>query len=164
MAASEASKVDGNTEPGTHVMVAGIVFQMAAITAFVVCGIDFLRRSRKPHLRERFTVRMHYLVLATIFSVVVIYVRSIYRTVELLEGWKGYLITTEWFFIGLDGITMVLAVVVYNFIHPGWFSSKTTAKEILSVRSDEIALQTISEACPSQPSLSIYTESTKEPR
>ncbi|KAH8435146.1 RTA1 domain-containing protein [Aspergillus melleus] len=146
MAASEASKVDGDTKPGTHIMIAGIIFQMAAITAFVVCGIDFLRRSRKSHLREKFTVRMRYLVLATIVSVVAIYVRSIYRTVELLEGWEGYLITTEWFFIGLDGITMVLAVVVFNFIHPGWFLPETTVKEILSVHSDEIALQTISEA------------------
>ncbi|KAI9039810.1 RTA1 domain-containing protein [Aspergillus affinis] len=147
MAASQAGKVDGDTEPGTYTMVAGIVFQMASITAFVVCGIDFLRRSRRPHLREQFTVRMRYLMMATIFSVVVIYVRSIYRTVELLEGWKAYLITTEWFFIGLDGITMVLAVVVFNFIHPGWFLPEAAGKQVLlSVLSDEIALQTITEA------------------
>ncbi|PLB49950.1 putative RTA1 domain protein [Aspergillus steynii IBT 23096] len=142
-AATEASKINGDTKPGTYIMVAGIVFQMASITAFVICGADFLRRSRKPHLRRRFTARMRYLVVATIFSVVVIYIRSIYRTIELLEGWKGYLITTEWFFIGLDGITMVLAVVVFNFIHPGWFLPQDTGKEPLSpAQSDEIELQT----------------------
>ncbi|GAB1205283.1 hypothetical protein APSETT445_003956 [Aspergillus pseudonomiae] len=102
-------------------MVAGIVFQMAAITAFAFCGIDFLIRCRRPQLRARFTPRMRLLVLATTFSVVCIYVRSIYRTIELLQGWTGYLITRERFFIGLDGITMVLAVVVFNIFHPYWF-------------------------------------------
>lgn len=106
MASSAASEVDGDTAPGTNTMVAGIVFQMAAITAFAFCGIDFLVRCRRPQLRARFTPRMRLLVLATTFSVVCIYVRSIYRTIELLEGWSGYLITREWFFIGLDGIPM----------------------------------------------------------
>ncbi|OOO09400.1 RTA-like protein [Aspergillus oryzae] len=120
MASSAASEVDGDTAPGTNTMVAGIVFQMAAITAFAFCGIDFLVRCRRPQLRARFTPRMRLLVLATTFSVVCIYVRSIYRTIELLEGWSGYLITREWFFIGLDGIPMVLAVVVFNIFHPYW--------------------------------------------
>ncbi|QMW34624.1 hypothetical protein G4B84_010090 [Aspergillus flavus NRRL3357] len=120
MASSAASEVDGDTAPGTNTMVAGIVFQMAAITAFAFCGIDFLFRCRRPQLRARFTPRMRLLVLATTFSVVCIYVRSIYRTIELLEGWSGYLITREWFFIGLDGIPMVLAVVVFNIFHPYW--------------------------------------------
>lgn len=121
MASSAAGEVDGDTTPGTNTMVAGIVFQMAAITAFAFCGIDFLARCRRPQLRAQFTSRMRLLVLVTTFSVVCIYVRSIYRTIELLEGWSGYLITREGFFIGLDGIPMVLAVVVFNLFHPYWF-------------------------------------------
>lgn len=121
-------------------MVAGIVFQMASITAFVVCGIDFLRRSQKPHLQRRFTICMKYLVVVTTFSFIVIYVRSVYRTIELLEVWKGCLITTEWLFIGLDGITMMLAVAVFNFVHSGWFLPGELGKEVLSsVHSNEIA-------------------------
>ncbi|KAI9927058.1 hypothetical protein ASPWEDRAFT_46534 [Aspergillus wentii DTO 134E9] len=121
MASSASNDVNGNTAPGTNTMVAGIVFQLASITVFVFCGLDFLNRCRRPHLQSRFTSKMRMLVAATAFSVVCIYVRSIYRTIELLQGWKGYLITHEWFFIGLDGITMVLAVVTYNFFHPWWF-------------------------------------------
>lgn len=57
---------------------------------------------------------------AMIFSVLCIYVRSIYRTIELLQGWRGYLITHEKYFIALDGAMMVAAVAVFNIIHPGW--------------------------------------------
>ena len=49
-----------------------------------------------------------------------IVIRGIYRTIEMLEGWHGYLITTESYFIALDGSMMMLAVVVFNFISPGW--------------------------------------------
>jgi hypothetical protein len=52
--------------------------------------------------------------------VLCIYVRSIYRTIELLQGWKGYLITHEEYFVALDGAMMVAAVVVFNVVHPGW--------------------------------------------
>ncbi|EAW13698.1 RTA1 domain-containing protein [Aspergillus clavatus NRRL 1] len=137
LASSESGRAGGNTEPGTNTMVAGIIFQMVAITAFVVCGADFLRRSRRPHLRARFTRGMTYLLAATVFSVVCIYVRSIYRTIELLEGWRGYLITHEWFFIGLDGITMVLAVAVYNLVHPAWFMPPVEGAKLASVAGDD---------------------------
>ncbi|KAH7063679.1 RTA1 like protein-domain-containing protein [Macrophomina phaseolina] len=108
-----------DTAPGTNIMVAGIVFQMAAITAFFALFIVFLRRAKG--LQRSLQV----LVGATVVSVVFIYVRSIYRTVELLEGWDGYLITHEVYFIVLDGAMMVGAVVVFNVVHParylgGW--------------------------------------------
>lgn len=62
---------------------------------------------------------------AMILSVVCIYIRSIYRTIELLQGWDGYLITHESYFIGLDGAMMIVAVAVFNFVHPGWFLPDT---------------------------------------
>jgi len=55
-----------------------------------------------------------------VFSVLVLVIRSIYRSIELIQGWRGYLITHEKYFIALDGITMVLAVGVYNIVQPSW--------------------------------------------
>jgi len=55
-----------------------------------------------------------------VLSVVLIVIRSIYRTIELLQGWTGYLITTERYFIVLDGAMMVGAVGVFNIARPGW--------------------------------------------
>ncbi|RHZ74479.1 hypothetical protein CDV55_108722 [Aspergillus turcosus] len=120
MASAATNHPNGNTAPGTHIMVAGIVFQMASITVFVVLAADFVRRTLRRRLLQSMTGSIVPLFGAMIFSVVCIYVRSIYRTIELSEGWSGYLITTERYFIALDGAMMVAAVVVFNIFHPGW--------------------------------------------
>ncbi|KAI9369102.1 RTA1 like protein-domain-containing protein [Aspergillus egyptiacus] len=120
MASTEAEKENGNTDPGTNIMVAGIVFQMASITVFVLCAADFVRRTLRRRLLQSMTGSIVPLLAAMILSVICIYIRSIYRTIELLEGWDGYLITTERFFIALDGAMMIIAVSVFNVFHPGW--------------------------------------------
>jgi len=119
--ASQASNNNENTKPGTDIMVAGILFQTGSITIFVLCAIDFLRRVVRANMLHTMRGTMVPLLWAMVFSILCIYVRSIYRAVELLQGWKGYLITNERFFIALDGSMMVAAVVVFNLIHPGWF-------------------------------------------
>ncbi|BFZ62259.1 hypothetical protein YB2330_003347 [Saitoella coloradoensis] len=118
MASGEANKIGGNTKPGTDVMVAGIVFQLATITIFCYFFVDFLLRSHR--FSSSILTRSRWIVGATVLSVATIYVRSIYRTIELVQGWDGYLITRERYFVGLDGAMMVIAVAVFNFVHPGW--------------------------------------------
>ena len=119
MASAETNKPNGNTDPGTHIMVAGIVFQMFSITVFVACAADFVRRCLRYRLLSAVSGSLVPLFAAMIFSVLCIYTRSIYRTIELSEGWSGYLITNERYFIALDGAMMVAAVVVFNVFHPG---------------------------------------------
>jgi hypothetical protein len=119
-----ASEAVAKTPPresktGTDIMVGGIVFQMGSITVFALLFLDFLRRVQRE--KETLGTRTDWLIAATAFSGLMIYMRSIYRTIELLQGWSGYLITHQPFFIGLDAVLMLLAVWVFNFIHPGWF-------------------------------------------
>ncbi len=97
-------------------MVAGIIFQMASLAVFVGLFMEFLRRAE---LRS-FTREQKYMVAATTFSVALILARSVYRTIELLQGWFGFLINHEDYFIALDGALMVCAVGVFNFAHPAW--------------------------------------------
>jgi len=52
-------------------------------------------------------------------------VRGVYRSIELIEGWRGYLITTERYFIALDGSMMIIAVAAFNFAHPGLLLERT---------------------------------------
>ncbi|OJK05210.1 hypothetical protein ASPACDRAFT_74723 [Aspergillus aculeatus ATCC 16872] len=122
------NSADGNTEPGTHTMVAGIVFQLASITVFVLLAADFVRRTLRLRLLQTMTGSVVPLLGAMILSVVVIYVRSIYRTIELSQGWSGFLITHEVYFIVLDGVMMVIAVAVFNVFHPGWLLPKGAPK------------------------------------
>jgi chromate transport protein ChrA len=124
MASMESDKVNGNTKPGTDIMVAGIIFQLASITVFMFCAADFLRRVLNQRLLHTVQGSLTPLLAAMVFSIVCIYARSIYRTIELLQGWSGFLISHERYFIALDGAMMILAVAVFNVIHPGWLMPK----------------------------------------
>lgn len=120
MASEAVAKIPPRgSKAGTDIMVGGIVFQMGSITIFALLFFDFLRRVQRE--KETLGAKIDWLIGATAFSGLMIYMRSIYRTVELLQGWSGYLITHQPFFIGLDAVLMLLAVWVFNFIHPGWF-------------------------------------------
>ncbi|KAH7011082.1 RTA1 like protein-domain-containing protein [Ilyonectria destructans] len=131
MASTESDKINGDTKPGTNIMVAGIVFQMAAMSVFTVLVLDLLRRvffktssleTKKLGPADHNEVPKAYtwLLVAVFISLFMIFVRSIYRTIELLQGWDGYLITHEGYFIGLDASTMTIAVAVFNFLDPVW--------------------------------------------
>ncbi|KAJ9094716.1 hypothetical protein QFC21_005874 [Naganishia friedmannii] len=110
-----------DTTTSTNIMVAGIVFQLAAIVVFVILGADFILRlaSDRPYVRRARTIhaeksektlasplrdsgmttadeaneRKRWMVLLAIvfFSALMIVMRGVYRTIELLQGWSGYL-------------------------------------------------------------------------
>ena len=116
LASVASSTVNGDTKPGTDIMVAGILFQLASIGIFSVLFVNFLRAIRNDNVPRKLQV----LIAATTFSVLTIVIRSIYRAIELLQGWSGFLITHERYFDALDGGMMVLAVGVFIVFHPGW--------------------------------------------
>ena len=92
LASIASGQANGNTKPGTNIMVAGIVFQLVSMTLFVAFLADWTARA----LRKGVLVRRAMLSLGGVLvSVALIFVRSIYRTVELAQGWSGYLITHE---------------------------------------------------------------------
>lgn len=126
--ASGADTKEGQDQ-GTHIMVAGIAFQLVTMTIFGVLGADFLRRvgSRRAGLRDGVTKGMQLVLVAILVSFTMIYIRSIYRTIELAQGWRGNLITHEPYFLVLDATIMVIAVAVFVPIDPEliWRGLKT---------------------------------------
>ncbi|EXM13299.1 RTA-like protein [Fusarium oxysporum f. sp. vasinfectum] len=129
LASVEVNKVNGNTDPGTNTMVAGIVFQLASMSVFVALAIDFLIRSTRRGMLKSGKQSSIPILSAMTLSLLCIYLRSIYRTIELSQGWTGYLITHERYFIALDGAMMVIAVGIFNFIHPATFLPRSSAED-----------------------------------
>ena len=115
-ASAQDKKVNGDTKPGTNIMIGGILFQMASITVFGALFSYILFRTRNVRLSKGLRLT----IAATAFAVVLIYIRSVYRTMELLQGWKGFLITHEQYFVAFDGSMMAAAVIVFNIINPAW--------------------------------------------
>lgn len=132
--ASVASNRGTNTKPGTNTMVAGILFQLATMVVFVGFMLDFLRRAfkmEKPGNTNR-------VILAMSLSILTIFIRSIYRSIELLQGWKGYLITHERYFVALDAAMMVVACGIYNVVDPAVLLPKVHVKDVVVEEDEEV--------------------------
>lgn len=161
-------------------MLAGILFQLATTTIFVVLAVDFMVRVTldKPYpakwrnmcvrRKKRNTVqssaaasdslatvteptsekaisrldgkwlrKSQLLLLGVAWATLMIYIRGIYRSIELAEGWDGRVITTEVshgirittdeqsYFVWLDAFMMVLLMAGLAIAHPGWLLPPT---------------------------------------
>ncbi|RCK66785.1 Sphingoid long-chain base transporter RSB1 [Candida viswanathii] len=62
--------------------------------------------------------------LAITVAVVVVYIRCIYRVVELAQGWNGYLMVHEIFLLVLDASMMSICGLVFIPFHPYWVFGK----------------------------------------
>ncbi|KAG9017971.1 hypothetical protein FRB90_012796 [Tulasnella sp. 427] len=71
--------------------------------------------------RARITPNIKNMLIGLAIATVFIYVRSIYRTIELLGGWNGAVFVNEHLFNALDGMPIFMALFVLNIFHPGRF-------------------------------------------
>ncbi|KAJ7272163.1 RTA1 like protein-domain-containing protein, partial [Mycena rebaudengoi] len=126
MAASADDRV--GTQRGANIMLAGISFQFAAIVGYTLCASEFLTRYAKNQPapgkaamvpRAEMTPKLKLLVGAVGFSTLVLFIRSIYRIIELSGGWNSRIIQTELYFNVLDGGMVTLAIFTLNIAHPG---------------------------------------------
>ncbi|OWZ44968.1 hypothetical protein C356_03229 [Cryptococcus neoformans c45] len=62
-----------------------------------------------------------WVMAGTAICSLMIIVRGVYRSVELVQGWNGYVISREVYQDCLDGIPMFIAVLSINVFHPGFF-------------------------------------------
>ncbi|CCA77844.1 related to integral membrane transporter or flippase that may transport LCBs from the cytoplasmic side toward the extracytoplasmic side of the membrane [Serendipita indica DSM 11827] len=144
--ASLAAETGQDPTPGGNIMCYFIIVQMAAISLYTICASEFLLRYHfnkpvrrvKPFIEtpseqdetasdgvgSRTMDRGIILQLVGMgISTVFILIRSVYRTIELLDGWTGRIITTQLYFNVLDGACIVIAVYAINIFHPGWLLS-----------------------------------------
>lgn len=131
---------------GGNIMLGGIAFQMAAITIYIILASEFVIRflCDKPVRSDAgpgthyFDSRTRLMIFGLGLSAVLLFIRSVYRMIELADGWVGRIITTQVYFNVLDGGMIVLAMFTLNFFHPavllvdnaetrrGWNGSEVT--------------------------------------
>ncbi|EGO01240.1 hypothetical protein SERLA73DRAFT_179372 [Serpula lacrymans var. lacrymans S7.3] len=132
--AASASGNGQNANTGGNIMLVGIVIQMIAISIFVLCASEFLIRyaNDKPlrapadeeekvsSLSNGMNPRMKLLIYAIAFNTTCLFIRAVYRTIELTDGWNGRIISTQVYFNVLDAGMVTLAIFTLNFFHPGY--------------------------------------------
>ncbi|KAK0101215.1 hypothetical protein ONS95_012803 [Cadophora gregata] len=112
---------------GTNILVAGLSFQVASLFAFLVCSADFLLRvrkrkdERKVENADLYNDRKFKLFLVSLaFATLCLFVRTVFRSVELSEGFSGRLANSEVQFMVLDGVMVILASTALTVMHPGF--------------------------------------------
>lgn len=158
------------TDAGTHVMVAGIAWQVFSMLVFLILLLDWMNRiffhsspdikfsvgnffhllfntkkgrAMKQAQEPYFNPRYHEVRLRTVFGwaplimlvlVLFIYVRCIYRVVELAEGWTGFLITHEAYVLTLDAAMVFCGCVVYLPFHPVVLLGRRADLSLLTIK------------------------------
>ncbi|KIY69074.1 RTA1 like protein [Cylindrobasidium torrendii FP15055 ss-10] len=146
--AASADDHDG-AELGGNIMLGGIIFQLVVIVVYTTLSAEFFWRYATDHpvssklpgnardsqstlsthtMRGELSGRSRLMVGALCFNLLVLFIRAIYRTIELSDGWNGRIITTEVYFNVLDGAMVVLAIYTFNIVHPGLLPTAKTAK------------------------------------
>ena len=122
---------------GQKLFLAGLAMQMASFALFTALYIVFLVRVYKfaPEIWHHQTPVPWYrnwksLAVALGLSCVGILIRSVYRTIELSEGFRGHLATTESLFYGLDTYPLFVAVAIYVPFWPGRFIANPDMSEV----------------------------------
>ncbi len=128
--ASSASQQSQDVATPTHVMVAGLGFQTFTMACFILLCLDFVWRARKWHkvnaasgepVQKPFrSKRMVTFTACFSLAIIFIFIRTIYRVIELAGGWTSKLYRTQTDFIVLEGVMVVLAVYCLHVGHPGY--------------------------------------------
>lgn len=83
-----------------------------------------------------------YYPLVLFLSVFFVYIRCVYRLVELSEGWTGYLITHEEYVMTLDGLMVLITCIILVPFHPGIMmgaNSNISMKEIKALDLEKLS-------------------------
>jgi len=131
--ASSASHQDKSPVIGDNIMVAGLSFQVLTLGVFMALCLDFAHRTYTRHrdlgamnaldqspvfVSLRNSRRFKGFLFALTIATICIFWRSVYRVVELGEGWTGNLIRKQWLFVGFEGVLVGVACLLLNVFHP----------------------------------------------
>ncbi|KAF4575036.1 RTA-like protein [Pleurotus pulmonarius] len=128
-----ASSRDLHTnEIGSHIFLAGLAAQLVSFIVFTIIFLLFLYRvyTRRQEIWNIDSNKAWYndwraLGCALVISCIGILIRSVFRTIELSEGFAGPLATSEKLFYCLDTLPLFIAISVFIPFWPGRFIAST---------------------------------------
>ncbi|ODO07272.1 integral membrane protein [Cryptococcus wingfieldii CBS 7118] len=106
-------------ETGGHIFLAGIAIQMASFLFFSITWVIFGVRTWKEDKALWNREGWKPLFWALGFTCICFLIRSIYRTIELSQGYIGYIAVHERYYLGLDCLPLLLGVATYMYFWPG---------------------------------------------
>ncbi|KAF3922726.1 hypothetical protein ABW21_db0206508 [Orbilia brochopaga] len=154
--ASTANDKAGQTT-GTNITIAGLSWQVFTMLLFMILCGEFAWQCYQR--RDQFDVqqatlrnsrKFRYFLIALGAATVFIFIRCVYRVAEMTQGWGGKLMSNETYFLSLEGLMVILAVLVLNVFHPGIcfvesYASRTVADKELGARGEMSTSETFTQ-------------------
>ena len=104
---------------GTNLIIAGLFVQLFFFGCFIAVAVHFdVIMHKVPTARVLSSVPWHKHLIALYAGSILIMIRSIFRVVEYLQGFSGYLLSHEVYLYIFDAVLMLLVLVLFNVIHP----------------------------------------------
>jgi hypothetical protein len=131
--ASIALTNNKSLQTGDDFIIAGLASQVFTLFVFMALCADFgirvLRRRRRlgddvalvqdpqmEHIRNSW--QFHAFLIALALSAVLVFWRSVYRVVELNQGFFGPVTFKQYLFVGFEGVLMLILVSALAIFHP----------------------------------------------
>ncbi|KAK7706479.1 hypothetical protein SLS63_013966 [Diaporthe eres] len=106
-------------ENGSKVIIVGLFVQLICFGFFIVLAVAFHRSiNAAPTGRSNSSIPWRKHMRALYLGSFLIMVRSVFRAVEYLQGFNGYLLRHEAYLYIFDAVLMFLVMVLFNWIHP----------------------------------------------
>ncbi|KAJ6049154.1 hypothetical protein N7499_004007 [Penicillium canescens] len=109
-----------NPSTGERIIIGGLLVQIIFFGFFMITALVFQSRivsNSTGMSNELLSLWRRHLTALYITSVLIL-VRSIVRVVEYIQGYDGYLMKQEVFIYVFDGLLMLVAMLVLQYIHP----------------------------------------------
>ena len=111
---------------GEHIVIAGLAIQLLFFGFFVyVAALFHYRVKNTTRVKNRLyggaSSHIHTwesMMWMLYAACLLIFIRSVYRVVEFVQGNDGYLMKKEYFLYIFDAVLMLLVCLLFNIMHP----------------------------------------------
>ncbi|KAI1616118.1 RTA1 like protein-domain-containing protein [Exophiala viscosa] len=126
--AATSENDNARQELGDHLMMAGIALQVVTLLFFGTAALMYILARRRAQNVPLSTEARKFLnsTLFKCFAVgftlafTAIFIRCVYRIVEMAGGWGNPIMQSQTPFIVLDGCMVTFATLMQTIFHPGW--------------------------------------------
>ena len=135
--AGQLARADSHAQTsGKYIIVGGLILQLLFFGLFVAVSAIFNHRIRRQPLPRsmpdngiHWRTHMHILYIVS----VLIMIRSLFRLVEFLQGYAGYLLSHEVYLFIFDAALMFIVVVAFNLKHPSAVRNILTGRKAVGI-------------------------------
>ncbi|KAH7378030.1 RTA1 protein [Cadophora sp. MPI-SDFR-AT-0126] len=115
----QSSGSSSSLTTGKYIIVGGLFVQILFFGCFIAVSIHFYLAMKKgPTSRAQSDTPWRKHLMALFIGSALIMVRSLFRVIEYLQGFSGYLLSHEVYLYVFDAVLMFAVMMLFNVIHP----------------------------------------------